>query len=223
MKLFFWGGGSEIVWPRWIIHSLSPSIFLETSWLYFSLELNSIPFSMHTSFSLYVICWWTTRREKIWGNRKPYSRRPWAWRVWTRGGASCGGSRKWREEARVTLSLSDVILSAFGKYRGFQKESDVSGLNQQVHEEDIPGRLSRLMGVHIERSDSNFPLLSWSFNVWFEVWGKTTIRLFQSQVPLFGLWECERIVKREIKRQRGERGQRKQFQDPPAEAAHTKE
>lgn len=75
-------------------------------------------------------------------------------------GASCGGSRKWREEARVTLSLSDVILSAFGKYRGFQKESDVSGLNQQVHEEDIPGRLSRLMGVHIERSDSNFPLLS---------------------------------------------------------------
>lgn len=86
MKLFLRGRGSEIVWPRWIIHSLSSSIFLEISWLYFSLEPNSIPFSLHTSFSLYVICWWTTRREKIWGNRKPYSRRLWAWRVWTRGG-----------------------------------------------------------------------------------------------------------------------------------------
>lgn len=39
-------------------------------------------------------------------------------------GASCGGLHKWKKEARVTLSLSDFILSAFGKYRGFQKESE---------------------------------------------------------------------------------------------------
>lgn len=70
-------------------------------------------------------------------------------------GASCGGLCKWRKEARVTLSLSDSILSAFGKHRGFHKESDVSGLNQQVHEGDIPGRLSRWMGVHIELSASS--------------------------------------------------------------------
>lgn len=117
---------SENLWPCLVIHILSPSIFLKILRLCLSLKPNSIPFYIHTSFSLCVICWWAARWENILGRRKPSSRWSWASTVWSHwwsytAGAWCGclQSGERRPEAHFTLRLHPAsiwrVLNIFRK------------------------------------------------------------------------------------------------------------
>lgn len=187
---------------------------MEDSWSEWGRQLNSSEILLRKEHS---VLWVENGEHNIWGRGRPRStgaRSRTAWASLT-AGASYGHLYRQRKEARVTFSLLGFILSAFGKFWRFQKESNISWLNHQVQKEDIPKRYYLDWWMDISNDlDSSFPPLSRSFNVCFEVWGKTTLHLFQSQDSSFWtLRKWKKIVTGEIKCQRGGRGQRKRFQD----------